>query len=80
MSVFMACQHINSRTNLRECEDQILFRVQALRVPPAVSIPQVENHCTRLCTERLIKAVLLNVVSRKGRIIHVQQIVSGIQV
>jgi hypothetical protein len=29
LSLFLACQHLNSGTNLRECEDQSWFKVQA---------------------------------------------------
>jgi hypothetical protein len=29
-SLFLACQHLNSRTNLRECEDQSWFKVRVL--------------------------------------------------
>jgi hypothetical protein len=32
LSLFLACQHLNSGTNLRECEDQIWFKVQAVPV------------------------------------------------
>jgi hypothetical protein len=32
LSLFLACQHLNSRTNLRECEDQSWFMVQAVPV------------------------------------------------
>jgi hypothetical protein len=51
----LACQHFISGTNLRECEDQSWFKVQAflcfvlidekcLRVPPVLRVPYVENH------------------------------------
>jgi hypothetical protein len=30
LSLFMTSQHLNSRTNLRECEDQSWFKVQAV--------------------------------------------------
>jgi hypothetical protein len=30
LSLFLACQHLNSGTNLRECEDQSWFKVQAV--------------------------------------------------
>jgi hypothetical protein len=29
LGLFLACQHLNSGTNLRECEDQSWFKVQA---------------------------------------------------
>jgi hypothetical protein len=32
LSLFLACQHLNSGTNLRECEDQSWFKVQAVPV------------------------------------------------
>jgi hypothetical protein len=32
LSLFLACQHLNSVTNLRECEDQTRFKVQAVPV------------------------------------------------
>jgi hypothetical protein len=37
---------------------------------------QEEIHCSRPNTKRLIKAVLLTIVSRWGRVIHAQLIVS----
>jgi hypothetical protein len=32
MNLFLACQHLNSGTNVRECEDQSWFKVQAVPV------------------------------------------------
>jgi hypothetical protein len=32
LSLFLARQHLNSETNLRECEDQSWFKVQAVPV------------------------------------------------
>jgi hypothetical protein len=32
LSLFVACQHLNSGKNLRECEDQSWFKVQAVPV------------------------------------------------
>jgi hypothetical protein len=32
LSLFLACQHLNSMTDLHECEDQIWFKVQAVPV------------------------------------------------
>jgi hypothetical protein len=32
LSLFLACQHLNSGTNVRECEDQSWFKVQAVPV------------------------------------------------
>jgi hypothetical protein len=51
-----ACQHLSSGTNLRECEDQSWFKVQAVpcfvlidvrcfRVPSGVRVRQVDDHC-----------------------------------
>jgi hypothetical protein len=34
LSLFLACQHLSSGTNLRECEDQSWFKVQAVPVFP----------------------------------------------
>jgi hypothetical protein len=41
----VACQHLSSETNLRECEDQSCFEVQAVPVFPfCLHVPWVENH------------------------------------
>jgi hypothetical protein len=32
LSLYLACQHLNSASNLRECEDQSWFKVQAVPV------------------------------------------------
>jgi hypothetical protein len=59
LSLFLACQHLNSGTNLRECEDQSWFKVQAVpvfrsdwckmpSVTPRVWAPQVAEHCSTL--------------------------------
>jgi hypothetical protein len=32
LGLFLACQHLNSGMNLRECEDQSRFNVQAIPV------------------------------------------------
>jgi hypothetical protein len=57
-SLFLACQHLNSGTNLRECEDQSWFKVQTVPVfhfdpckvfsstPGETSTSQVEDHCS----------------------------------
>jgi hypothetical protein len=34
LSLFLACQHLSSGTNLRECEDQSWFKLQAVPVFP----------------------------------------------
>jgi hypothetical protein len=65
LSLFLACQHLNWRTNLRECEDQSWFIVQALPVfrfgwcqmfsctpgcRPLRTIPDRHTVCTRTYT------------------------------
>jgi hypothetical protein len=59
LSLFLACQHLNSGTNLRECEDQSCFKFQAVPVfrfdkctlfwrTPGVHVSQVEDRCSNL--------------------------------
>jgi hypothetical protein len=55
IELFLACQRLNSGMNLRECEDQswfkfqwlvcfVLIDVRCFRVPPGISVSQVEDH------------------------------------
>jgi hypothetical protein len=43
LSLFLACQHLSSWTNLRVCEEQNWFKVRCFRVPPGLCVPQVET-------------------------------------
>jgi hypothetical protein len=59
LSLFLACQHLNSGMNLRECTDQswfqsfkrflcfVLIDARCFRLAPGVRVPHVEDHGVR---------------------------------
>jgi hypothetical protein len=66
MSLFLACQHFNSGTNLREFEDQSWFKVQAAHVCHFDSCKMLQNltqtrECLNLYSMQSDKYSTLNV-------------------
>lgn len=79
IELFLEWQHLNSSTNLREREEQRCFRL-----PPGVSVPQAEDHLSRLLAGRRMNqgsvsikgsVVLLNIQTGYGTPLNLLPIV-----